>query len=370
VVFTNAYSTHDFTPPSHFSIMTGLRDGLATDDDRVEDSVAYQLQRSGYQTFATAANNLVSPSQMPTFRAFADFKQPGDINGGTIADTMLDLTDVDMQLAMFECRPTPHARAKVYFSADRLLPMFLDQVQHAKAPYFGFVNLVDTHEPYVPDADEYHPEQNLPSGFNGDVLQRRLGPRLLRPDVEAKKKIAQAGAASLTTIDLSPQAIAIYHDRYNATARGVDDSLSEFFDALERDHLLDNSVVIITSDHGESFGESGLITHMFHDRGDYESTHHVPLIVVFPRSMNVKSAVIDRKVSIANIAPTIYELASLDRTPLKKRYADYPLSLLRAIGMQPRPTIAEVMLPTPAKQDHTAAERERQKSMLSLGYVH
>src|SRR5581483_9096068 len=159
----------------------------------------------------------------------------------------------------------------------------------------------------------------------------------------------------------------IYHNRYNATARELDDSLKEFFGALERDHLLDNTVVIITSDHGESFGEDGLITHMFHDRGDYESTHHVPLIVVFPGSLNVKSAVIGRKVSIANIAPTIYELAGLDRAPLKQRYGDYPLSLLRAVGVPKRPTVAQVMLPKPGRQDNSAAERERRKSMQSLG---
>jgi arylsulfatase A-like enzyme len=370
VVFTNAYSTHDFTPPSHFSMMTGLKDGLATDEDRVENSVPYQLRRAGYDTFATATNNLLAPVQMPTFRAFANFRQPGDINAGTFADEILDLTDVDMQLAIFRCRPTPHARAKVYFSADRLLPMFLDQVQHAHAPYFGFVNLIDTHEPYIPDSDAYRPEQNLPPGFNGDVLKRRLGPRLLLPDAEAQKKIAEAGAASLTTLDLSPEAIAIYHNRYNAIARELDGSLSDFFDALEGGHLLSNTVVIITSDHGESFGEDNLITHMFHDRGDYESTHHVPLIVIFPRTMNVKPAVIDRKVSIASIAPTIYELAGLDRAPLKERYPDYPLSLLRAAGVAPMATIAQVMLPTPAKQDHSEAERERQKSLLSLGYVH
>src|SRR5581483_11393252 len=34
VVFTNAYSTHDFTPTSHFSMFTGLRNGLGSDDDR------------------------------------------------------------------------------------------------------------------------------------------------------------------------------------------------------------------------------------------------------------------------------------------------------------------------------------------------
>ncbi|HEY6842932.1 MAG TPA: sulfatase-like hydrolase/transferase [Thermoanaerobaculia bacterium] len=378
VVFTHAYSTHDFTPPSHFSIMTGLRDGLASDDDRVENSVAYQLRRAGYHTFATAANGLLSPKQMPTFAAFTDFRQTGDVTQGTFFDTVTDLTEVDFRLRLFECPPTQRNRAMAFFGAEELLPVFLQQIEKTQPPYFGFVNLLDTHEPYVPDLTTYRPERLLPPNFSGDIIHRPLSAELKDPDsikdpqrrAFVKQKIAQGGAPWLTSLDLTPQALAIYHNRYNAEAKHADGVLKEFFAALEREHVLDTTVVIITSDHGESFGEDDLVTHMFADRGDAESTHHVPLVIVFPQSMNVKTGVIDRRVSIANIAPTIYELAGLDRTPLRSRYPDYPLSLLRAIGMPKQTTIAQVMLPAPAKQDHSAAESERRKAMQSLGYIH
>src|SRR5204863_3074943 len=55
VVFTAAYGTHDFTPTSHFSMETGFRDGLGSDDDRPENGVAWQLGHHGYFTFATVA---------------------------------------------------------------------------------------------------------------------------------------------------------------------------------------------------------------------------------------------------------------------------------------------------------------------------
>src|SRR5438132_13995920 len=45
VSFMNAYSTHDFTPTSHFSIFTGFQDGLGTDDDRAENGIPYQLRQ-------------------------------------------------------------------------------------------------------------------------------------------------------------------------------------------------------------------------------------------------------------------------------------------------------------------------------------
>jgi arylsulfatase A-like enzyme len=377
-VFTNAYSTHDFTPTSHFSMFTGLHDGLGTDDDRAELGLPFQLASAGYDTFGTAANSLIGKKQMPVFGGFADFKQPGDITTGSILDSYADTTNIDARLAMFNCRSTAHARAMVYFSADRLLPIFLQQLRRAREPYFGFVNLVDTHEPYIPDPAIYAPEQDLPPGFNGDVLQRRLGTEVLDPDSIAdagrrayvKKKIAEAGAKSLTAIDLSPEARAIYRSRYRSTVRSTDIALQQFFAAAERENMLDNTIVIITSDHGEAFGEADLITHMFGDRGDYESTHHVPLLIVLPPKMRMTTRSIDRKVSIANLAPTIYDFAGLDWSGFRTRYPDYPRSLMPLFASGAPHYAATVVLPGPEKQDHTDAAREREKALRALGYIH
>jgi arylsulfatase A-like enzyme len=378
VIFTNAYSTHDFTPTSHFSMFTGFRDGLGTDDDRPDYGLPQQLGNAGYSTFATVANSLIGKKQMPIFAGFADFKQPGNITTGSILDSLADMTDIDARLAMFNCRPTAHARAIVYFSADRLLPIFLQQIRDARAPYFGFVNLVDPHEPYIPDPAIYPPERNLPPGFNGDVLQRRLGKELLDPDsipdrnrrVYVTKKIAEAGAKSLTAVDLSPEARAIYRSRYRATVRGTDTALQQFFAAAEREKLLDNTIVIITSDHGEAFGEGDLITHMFGDRGDYESTHHVPLLIVLPAKMRTMTRSIDRKVSIANLAPTIYDLAGVNWSAFQTRYPDYPRSLVPLFMSSAPQYAATVVLPKPEKQDHTEAERQRENALRALGYIH
>jgi arylsulfatase A-like enzyme len=378
VLFTNAYSTHDFTPTSHFSMFTGLQNGLGTDDDRPENALPYQLGRAGYSTFALVANDLIGQKQMPTFRGFGDFRQTGDVITGTALDALADTTDIDAHLAMFNCRPTAHARAMVYFSAQRLLPIFLQQIRAARPPYFGFVNLVDPHEPYIPDPSIYPPERSVPPGFNGDVLQRRLGPELRDPDAiddparraYVKQKISEAGAKSLTAIDLSPQARAIYRARYRATVRETDIALEEFFGMLDKERLLEDTVVIITSDHGESFGEADLITHMFNDQGDYESTHHVPMLIVLPPRMRTSTRTIDRKVSIANLAPTVYDLAGMNWSALQARYNGYPRSLLPLFSTTAPVYTAEVLLPRPEKQDHAEAIREREKSMKSLGYIH
>ncbi len=370
VVFTAAYSTHDFTPTSHFSMETGLRDGLGSDDDRPENGVAWQLRRSGYFTFAMVANSLIGQQQMPVHRAFEDFRQIGDVVTGSGLDVMNDLLRIDARLALFHVRSTPHTRAMLYYSAERVLPELLVQMRAARRPYFGFVNLIDAHEPYVPHARNYPPETRLPPNFDGDILARRLPPELQHPtDAAIKEKLAAVRFPHLLADDLSAEALAIYKRRYMATVRDTDAVLQQFFDAANREHLLDDTVVIITSDHGEAFGEGGFVTHMLGDHGDGEATHHVPLIVVLPPRFARAAARIDRRVSIANLAATMYDVAGLEWSSFAMRYDGWARSLA-PLFMSVPPRVARAVPPAPAAQDHRDAERERAKAMKALGYIH
>ncbi|HEY2321307.1 MAG TPA: sulfatase-like hydrolase/transferase [Thermoanaerobaculia bacterium] len=375
IVFTHAYSTHDFTPTSHFSMFTGLRDGLGGELDGAELGVPYQLQRSGYSTFATVANDLIGMKQMPVFRGFGDFKDLLDVRANP-NDLMSARTRIDMRLAMYGFRPTPHARAIAYFTAARLLPLFAEQIRTAKAPYFGFVNLIDPHEPFIPDPDYYPPEPQLPPGFVADVLTRRLSPELEHPESiadPARRKFVQSLVDTvkfprLVAIDLSPEALQIYHQRYLAKVKKADAMLKLFFEDLDRQHALDNTIVIVTSDHGEEFGESHFITHMLQDKGDHEATHHVPFLVIVPPNMARKAAVVDREVSIDMIAPTIYDFAGVDAAPLRTHIPGFAPSLTRIIAPIAPPYVAIATIPPKAQRDPAAAT-ERERAMKSLGYI-
>ncbi len=375
IVFTHAYSTHDFTPTSHFSMFTGLRDGLGGDLDGMELGVPYQLQRAGYTTFATSANDLIGTKQMPVLRGFGDFKDLLDVHANP-NDLMMARTTIDMRLAMYGFRPTQHARAIAYFNAGRLLPLFANQIRAAKAPYFGFVNLIDPHEPYIPDPDFYPPEPKLPPGFVADVLTRRVTPELAHPETiadPARRKLVESLLAAvkfphLVAIDLSPEALQLYHQRYLAKVRKADAMLKLFFGDLDRQHALDNTVVILTSDHGEEFGESHFITHMLQDKGNYEATHHVPLMVILPPNMARKAAVVDREVSIDMIAPTIYDFAGVDAAPLRTHVAGFAPSLMRLLTAPAPAYVAAATIPPKAAHDAAAAS-ERERAMKSLGYI-
>jgi arylsulfatase A-like enzyme len=357
--------------------MTGLKDGLGGDDDHAENGLPFQLGKSGYSTFETIANGLLTRKQMPVLRPFDSVNEVGEGVAGTQMDMLNDEIELGARLAMFQCPRTMHSLTMLYFSASRLLPTFLDQIKAAKAPYFGFINLVDPHEPYVPDPRTYKPETTLPPNFTGDVLNRRLGPELADPDAIAdatrrfyvKDKIRIAGSAKTVATDLSPQALQIYRNRYEASVRDLDSRLREMFAALERDHLLENTIVVVTSDHGESFGEKDFITHNLRDRGDFETTHHVPLLILLPPRYRVTTRRIEQKVSIADLAPTIYDLAGLDWTPLKSAFPDGYGRSLAPMFMTVPPRVAQATPPVREKSDHSADERERRAAMQSLGYV-
>ncbi|GAC1435877.1 MAG: sulfatase-like hydrolase/transferase [Thermoanaerobaculia bacterium] len=374
VVFTNTYSTHDFTPPSHFSIMTGFSEGWGTRLDRQEFGVPFQLARAGYDTFATAGNQLVDPSTMPTLRGFKTFRGVHDIDAVTIP--ILDLTEVDRRLRLFGCRPTNRNRAMIYYSADRLLTVFLDQIRKAREPYFGFVNLLDPHEPYAPDPNRYPRESDLPPGFDGDVMARTLPADLKNPGLikatarreYVQQKIAQVRFPKLLAIDLPDANRQIYRHRYLAKVREVDEKLGQFFAVLEHEHRLANTVVIITSDHGEAFGEDDVITHMFGDNAAFEVTHHVPLLIVMPAGMGGKAARIDRRVSIANIASSIYALAGVDAAPLRSRVTSEARSLVSLFALVSPPDVNFALPPDDEAADDAAAQ-EMKRSLSALGYI-
>ncbi len=89
----------------------------------------------------------------------------------------------------------------------------------------------------------------------------------------------------------------------------VDDAIGEVFSMLEDRGMLDTTLVAITSDHGEAFGEHN---HHGHTSTVYEEQIHVPLMLRIP---NTAPARIDTPVSLLALQPTIEDLAGLRSTP-------------------------------------------------------
>jgi arylsulfatase A-like enzyme len=96
-------------------------------------------------------------------------------------------------------------------------------------------------------------------------------------------------------------------DLYDGGIRYTDDVLRGFFAGLARDGLLDDTLVVIFSDHGEEFLEHGGVLHEML----YQETLHVPLILFHPR-YTPSGRSVDAQVALMDLMPTILELANIE----------------------------------------------------------
>jgi arylsulfatase A-like enzyme len=93
---------------------------------------------------------------------------------------------------------------------------------------------------------------------------------------------------------------------YREGARWVDGLIGETVDALRAQKLLENTLLIVTSDHGEAFGEHGML---LHGRTLYDELVRVPLVVIGPESTGFTGGrVVEGSVGITDLMPTVLAL--------------------------------------------------------------
>jgi arylsulfatase A-like enzyme len=121
-----------------------------------------------------------------------------------------------------------------------------------------------------------------------------------------------------------------YKSGYDAQVAYVESLMSTFRQALVRGGWWDRSLVIFTSDHGESLGEHGEASHGYFI---YESTLHVPLMIHWPAASAPLPARVDQPAALLDIAPTILDVLHLPAPPA---FAGRSL-----LDRTPRPVVAE-----------------------------
>ncbi len=167
-------------------------------------------------------------------------------------------------------------------------------------PFFLFLHLADTHVPYATGG----------AGFDGEVPE-------IREAVEAARRQRYApGAWEAARRRLGPQEDSLL-DRYDASILATDGQLGRFLAALQERGLHEGLAVIVTSDHGDSFGQhrrlSGLRQgrpFLEHSLYVWEETQHVPLLVIDPRRSG-PARVEEANVSHVDILPTLLALVGI-----------------------------------------------------------
>jgi phosphoglycerol transferase MdoB-like AlkP superfamily enzyme len=192
--------------------------------------------------------------------------------------------------------------------------------------------------------------------------------------MKKKFEIAEGRGWSLSD-DLSKEELIIYKDRYIAEIRELDDYIKQVFEVLAKRDLLSTTIIIITADHGESFGENGFLTHSLSDQGDRESTYRVPLAIYFPQEYKLKGRNISVLTSIADIVPTIYDLLGINWIALANisYVGNYGKSLLpyiiKSFDIKYKKEFLFGKKENTESTDFEKRKQEALKRLRSLGYI-
>ena len=140
------------------------------------------------------------------------------------------------------------------------------------------------------------------------------------PDGATPPRVGRAGDAAdhpfvvghrqrFQTEDVTPEEIHRARAAYMACVEYLDEILGDFLAVLERDGLLDNTIVVYTTDHGEMAGEHGL----FYKNTYHEAASHVPFIVQTPgqRRGTASPLRVQTPVSLGDLFPTLCGLAGV-----------------------------------------------------------
>ena len=106
---------------------------------------------------------------------------------------------------------------------------------------------------------------------------------------------------------LPPKYRELVRDSYDNCLSYLDSQLGELFDTLERRGVLENTLVVVTSDHGEELGEHGLSEH---GESLYRPEIHVPLLIILPGRGNSRE-VVRETVSLRDLPATITDLVGM-----------------------------------------------------------
>ncbi len=297
--FSRAYATECWTLPSHMSMFTGL---LARQHGAhfghmaytgSEPTIAEVLAAEGYATEAVTRNFVFDGSIEGVLRGFERKFTPVSEGPRSVANLFL---------ALAKPRIRRHVETTGFFSAEHLrrdgfIPTFArtllpaDEIalevvlermvahRETERPFFIFANLYDVHAPYPPRCDSLLRPWSSFAGWEENLLvpyslAQLGGHRYLREGFCLPDRIRR-----------------LLVERYHEAVRLMDRKLQHFFGAADDAGLLDNTLVVLTSDHGEAFGEHGLY---LHDGSVYETHLHVPLWIF---ASDGESGIIDDVVS-------------------------------------------------------------------------
>lgn len=265
VVFDWAMSTAPWTVPSHASMLTGRYPHELTIDwltplDDTTTTLAEVLARHGYMTGGFVANYMMS-TKVGLARGFQHYQEyHASARQLFLSSAVLRRLGYWPRLRSVLGRYDTVNRKRAPMANAELLS-WLDERKESR-PFFAFVNYMDAHEVYLP-----------PAPFRG-----RFGPDTARRNQMTRYGLGGLGFR-LGKAAMTPTQVLAERNAYEESIASLDHHIGALFDSLAARGVLDHTVVIVTSDHGEHFGEHRKWEHA---NTLYPQLLHVPLMIRAP----------------------------------------------------------------------------------------
>ena len=293
ILFEYAVANASWTLPSHASLFTGRfphEHGADwwTPMNGNYPTLAEALAARGYRTAAFAANTSYVSPEWGLKRGFSRF----EVYGASLADDAMR-TVYGRKLALTILPRLGYFDIPGRKNAKRVNQEFLRWLDSVGGqPFFAFLNYNDVHDPYL----------------TSQPFQTRFSNQVARGDVINFQ--FQANAFRRKPI-VTPQEAQMEINSYDGCLVYLDHELGALFAELARRGLDKNTLVIVTSDHGEAFGNHDLFGH---GNSLYWETLHVPLIFSWPGQIpaNVRVSPI---VGLHRIPATIMDLFGYTASP-------------------------------------------------------
>ena len=271
VVYKNAYSNAPWTLPSHASLFTGLHSsnhGIISISDKLgkQKNLVKQLHKKGYYTLGFSHNQWIAPffNFDLGFDEFVFERDRDWLNSKKAEDQ-----NQALRLIKFFIHLVKKGEIKRFlrFLRNKFLKKIAfndkgatitnkklnDKLKYLKDPFFIFINYLEAHTPY-----------SAPK----KIKQKFLGNKKIISSVGLKKDV------DFQKVDLD-----VLNSSYDSGLYYLDTKLREMYDLFKKNGLLENTIFIFTSDHGEYLGEHKLFEHNI---DIYPEVIKIPLIIKYP----------------------------------------------------------------------------------------
>jgi choline-sulfatase len=307
VVFDNAYTASPLCTPARASMMTGLLPSRTQTYDNAAGfsselpTFAHHLRSEGYRTVLVGKMHFCGPDQLHGFEERlttdiypADYQWTPDWDSAERPHWYHDMSSVTDAGVTVRTNQLDFDD-EVSYAAERGL------FEHIRSgderPFCFVVSFTHPHDPYaIPQEywDRYRPEDIPMPAYGYDAT-------ITHPHDERLRAVC-----AMDDVEITDDMVRDARHAYLGAISYVDDRLTRLLDILRVTGRLEDTVVILTSDHGDMQGERGL----WYKMSFYEGSARVPLVVSAPGRFAPSR--VGSPVSTMDLLPTLVGIAGGD----------------------------------------------------------